>query len=98
VIEGEAISEKGEVKTRYGLFHVSCEHQHQKGDIVHLLARPLPADAKRESNLIQGIVTDAIFQQDRFKITLDNRLYVFLPDAPKVGEKIRIPVKVECLG
>ncbi len=63
-----------------------------------LLARPLPADAKREANIIQGSVTDVIFQQDRFKVTLNNGLYVYLQDAPKVGEKIEVRVKVECLA
>jgi ABC-type Fe3+/spermidine/putrescine transport system ATPase subunit len=48
-------------------------------------------------NTVGGIVTDVIFQQDRFKVTLDNGLYVYLPEAPKVGERIEARVKVECL-
>jgi ABC-type Fe3+/spermidine/putrescine transport system ATPase subunit len=69
-----------------------------KGENVHLLARPLSVDAKREPNVIQGIVSDVIFQQDQFKVTLDNGLYIYLPNAPKVGERIKVPVKVECLA
>jgi ABC-type Fe3+/spermidine/putrescine transport system ATPase subunit len=86
------------VKSGFGVFSVSCEHEHQKGDNVHLLVRPLSADAKRESNLIEGVVTDVIFQHDRFKVTLDKGLYFYLPQTSKVGEKIEVWVKVECLA
>ncbi len=76
-------------------FTIGCEHKHSEGDNVHLLARPRSAD--KEPTVVQGMVTDVIFQQDRFKVSLDNGLYVYLPNAPKVGEKIEVRVKVECL-
>jgi hypothetical protein len=66
------------------------------GEKIHLLARPLVAETG--SNFIQGIVTDVIFQQERFKVTLDNGPYIYLPHAPKMGEKIEVWVKVECLA
>jgi spermidine/putrescine transport system ATP-binding protein len=102
VFEGE-VKEKvkeGEwkVESGYGAFAVRCRHKHQMGEKVHLLARPLLDAAEREPNLIQGIVTDVIFQQDRFRVTLENGLYVYLPDAQKVGERIEVRVKVECLA
>lgn len=96
VFEGNVMGQKGQMQTPYGLFIVQCEHNHQKGELVHLLARPLTVE--QDTNLIQGTVTDVIFQQDRFKITLDNGLYVYLQTAPAVGEKIEVPVKVECLA
>ena len=34
------------VKTDAGVFTVRCAHEHQWGDNVHLLVRPLPADAE----------------------------------------------------
>src|SRR5215216_7919690 len=95
ILEGTFIG-KSQVETRVGNLIVHCEHKHAKGDHVHLLARPLSAELER--NVIQGIVRDAIFQQERFKVTLDNGLYVYLPNAPKVGEKINVRVKVECLA
>ncbi|HET6823052.1 MAG TPA: ABC transporter ATP-binding protein [Anaerolineales bacterium] len=79
----------------FGVFTVPCEHEHQKGDSVHLLVRPHLVD--EGSNVIQGTVTDVILQQDRFKVSLKNGLYFYLPNAPKVGEKIEVSVKVECL-
>jgi ABC-type Fe3+/spermidine/putrescine transport system ATPase subunit len=96
VFEGKVIGEKGTVETPYGLFTVHCEHNHQNGDHVHVLARPLAVE--NDTNSLQGTVTDVIFQQDRFKVTLDNGLYVYLRNAPKVGEKIGVRVKVECLA
>ena len=99
------------VESRFGVFAVQCEHKHQTGENVHLLARPLSVEKARveqsellrersrnEPNLIQGIVTDVVFQQDRFKVTLDNGLYIYLPNAPQVGERIKAVVKVECLA
>jgi ABC-type Fe3+/spermidine/putrescine transport system ATPase subunit len=102
VIEGKVKVQKQEgewkVESRLGLVTVSCDHKHQKGESVHLLARPLAADARREPNVIEGVVTDVILQQDRFKVTLDNGLYVYLPVAPRVGEGIEVRVEVECLA
>ncbi len=99
------------VESSKGYFTVHCEYEHSMGDSVHLLARPLSAEkvrversellserSRNEPNIIQGIATDVIFQQDRFKVTLDNGLYVYLPNAPKVGEKIEVRVEVECLA
>jgi len=103
IIEGIYIG-KLEVETKLGKLAVACEHKHQKGENVHLLARPLSAEKARversrnEANAIKGVVTDVIFQQDRFKVTLDNGLYVYLQEAPKVGEKIELRIKVECLA
>lgn len=83
------------VETDFGTFTVQCAHKHQIGDRVNLLVRPL--EVKSEPNMIQGVVIDVIFQQERFKVTLDNGLYFYLRESPKVGEKIEVKVKVECL-
>jgi hypothetical protein len=83
-------------KTEYGLFKVQCNHKHSMGDKVKLLARPLSAE--NEANFISGVPTDIIFQHDRYKVTLDNGLYVYLSEEPKIGEKISVQVKVECLA
>ncbi len=95
-VRSEKIDGKWKVESGFGVFIVHCEHEHKKGAKVHLLVRPLSVD--EGLNIIRGIVTDAIFQQDRFKVTLDNGLYVYLPNAQKVGEKIEVRVRVECLA
>jgi spermidine/putrescine transport system ATP-binding protein len=97
-VRGKKKEGKWKVESSLGVFTVLCEHQHPLEENVHLLVHPMAAAPEREPNLIQGVVTDVIFQQDRFKVTLDNGLYVYLPGAPNVGEKIEVGVKVECLA
>jgi ABC-type Fe3+/spermidine/putrescine transport system ATPase subunit len=94
-VRGKQKEEGWKVESGFGVFTVHCEHTHTEGDIIHLLVRPSLVD--EESNIIQGVVTDVIFQQDRFKVSLDNGLYFYLSNAPKVGEMIEVRVKVECL-
>jgi spermidine/putrescine transport system ATP-binding protein len=102
VFEGEVREKKKEgeweVESDLGVVTVRCKHKHEIGARIHLLARPLSSDGEHESNVISGVVTDVIFQQDRFKVTLENGLYVYLTSAPGVGEKIGARVKVECLA
>jgi hypothetical protein len=95
-VRGKGQEDGWKVESGYGVFAVRCDHEHQVGENIHLLARPLAVD--EGSNIIQGTVADVIFQQERFKVTLDNGVYVYLPTAPKVGEKIEVRVKVECLA
>jgi ABC-type Fe3+/spermidine/putrescine transport system ATPase subunit len=84
------------VKTVYGLFSVERERKNSEGDKVKLLVRPLSVND--EANVISGVVADVIFQHDRYKVTFDNGLYVYLNEKPKIGEKISVQVKVECLA
>ena len=99
------------VKSDFGVFVISCKHKHQKGEKVHLLARPLTVDFHRVErreptgersrdavNIIKGTVADVVFQQDRYKVTLDSGLYIHLNEAPKIGKRISVRVKVECLA
>jgi ABC-type Fe3+/spermidine/putrescine transport system ATPase subunit len=96
VFDGEVVDVKWKVESDYGMFTVNCVHNHSKGEKVYLLARPLPVES--EANTIQGIVSDVIFQQDRFRVTLNNGMYVYLDKAPTVGQNISVRVKVECLA
>jgi spermidine/putrescine transport system ATP-binding protein len=86
---------KLQVETSAGRFTLTCKHRHSKGDKVNLLVRP--HEARSESNVIRSKVADVSFQQNQFKVTLENGLYVYLKDAPKIGRKIAVKVVVECL-
>jgi len=102
-VSGGQKDDKWTVESDFGVFAVRCAHKHQKGDKVHVLARPLSAENDRFSstfnaNVLNGVVSDVIFQQERFKVVFENGLYVYLSEAPKVGEKISVRVKVECLA
>lgn len=94
ILDGEVVA-MDKFQTEQGIFTVRCRHAHSRGDKVKLLARPL--SVKEETNIISGVITDIIFQQDRYKVTLDNVLYVYLDKSPKIGQKISVRVKVECL-
>jgi ABC-type Fe3+/spermidine/putrescine transport system ATPase subunit len=83
------------IKTEFGTFTVSCPENNQKGENVDLLVHS--QDVGEETNVIQGRVTDALFQKEGYKVTLENGLSFQLKDAPKVGNIISVRVSVECL-
>ncbi|HET9909373.1 MAG TPA: ABC transporter ATP-binding protein [Anaerolineales bacterium] len=95
IIEGTAAA-NSKVETELGILVTHCAHKHQVGDRIYVLVRPLEVD--NEENVVHGVVKDVIFQQERFKVTLDNGLYFYLNASTKVGEKISVNVKVECLS
>jgi ABC-type Fe3+/spermidine/putrescine transport system ATPase subunit len=95
VLEGAFIG-RGRVRTEVGDFSIECRHTHRKGDRVHVLARPQVDGA--QPNFIRGIVKDVVFRNDRYIVTFDNGLYVYLDKAPGIGDKVTAQVKVECLA
>lgn len=99
VFEGvvkEKQSGEWRVASGFGVFVVHCGHKHEAGEKVNLLARPLKV--RDEANVVSGVVVDVIFQQDRYKVTFDNGLFVYLDEPPKVGENVTVQVKIECLA
>ena len=97
LLSGEMVAQNM-YQTEHGVFIVKCAHKHSKGDKVHLLARPVSADANAEANVLNGVVADIIFQQDRFKVVFTDGLYVYMDAAPQAGQKVSVQVKVECLA
>ena len=99
VIDGQEVitADKGlKVVSAVGEFIVACGHTHTAGDQVHLLVRPVPAE--QEANILHGAVADFVFQQDRYKVTFENGMYVYWQTAPKLGAELSVPVRVECLA
>jgi spermidine/putrescine transport system ATP-binding protein len=102
VIEGVIRRDGGmlQVETVVGTFPLECGHLHQVGEKVDILLRPQELHRASEGAL-RGVVADAVFHQDRFKVTLDNGLFFYLEEAPRVGEEVRLeisPKAVECLA
>jgi len=88
------------VETPAGFFELDCGHTHQAGEKVNLLLRPSGVRLAADGNL-RGVVADVVFHQDQFKVTLENGLYFYLPEAPHVGEEIRLCVLqsgIQCLA
>jgi spermidine/putrescine transport system ATP-binding protein len=75
------------------------EHAHSAGEKVNLLVSRRGVRNAADGRL-SGVVVDVIFRQDGFKVTLDNGLDFYLPDAPRIGEKVYLtipPGGVKCL-
>lgn len=95
-IKEKTKGQRWKVESDAGILHVECGHKHQEGEKVHLLARPF--EVRDEANVISGTAADVIFQQDRYKVTFEDGLFVYLDAPPKMGEKLAVRVKVECLA
>ena len=109
VISGKVIQRGRKVETEYGDIAVRCAHDHKMGDVVHLLARPVRAgvaDSSQDERLVSGKpesvihdrVVDVTFERDVFKVRLEHGLNIYLPKAPKLGQKIKARFEIECLG
>jgi ABC-type Fe3+/spermidine/putrescine transport system ATPase subunit len=111
VVAGTIISTKRpyQVETPVGIFELDCDvvpvparggHIHSLGEKVNILIsrRGVLQGAEGKTS---GVVVDVIFRQDGFKVTLSNGLDFYLPDAPKVGEKINLIIPkagIKCLS
>ena len=94
ILAGEVIDEAGQVSTQYGSLQIPSACGKRKGDTVQLLVRPGKTD---DGVIIQGQVADIVFQQDRFRVTLEGGLFVYLDAAPRIGQEVAVTVRVECL-
>ncbi len=95
--------QEGNIQSELGRFPLKCpeRHHHRSGERVVALLRPHEVERASPSEGWPDSVNDVIFQQDRFRVYLDSGFYVFLPEAPQVGERIYLRLKrshLECLG
>jgi hypothetical protein len=111
VVAGTVISAPSplRVETAFGIFELEekdvpvsgqCCHKHSPGEKVNLLIGRRNVQRGGEGG-ISGVVTDVVFHQDGFKVTLANGLDFYLPDAPRVGEKINLVIPksdIKCLS
>lgn len=89
------------VQTRAGTFNLKCTHSHRDGERVLVLIRPTGVMLGTQSagDYVNGAVSDILFHQSGFKVTLDNGLFFYLPTASKIGESVSVQFgSVECLG
>jgi ABC-type Fe3+/spermidine/putrescine transport system ATPase subunit len=111
VVSGTVISAPSpcRVETAFGIFELVEEdvpvsgqsgHKHSPGEKVNLLIGRRNVQRGGEGG-ISAVVTDVVFRQDGFKVTLANGLDFYLPDAPRVGEKINLIIPkagIKCLS
>jgi ABC-type Fe3+/spermidine/putrescine transport system ATPase subunit len=102
LLTGEIVRRSGsgwEVLTEMGRVTVNCGQAHTGGEKVNLLVNRYQVREAAEGNLL-GVVADVLFQQNGFKVTLENGLFFYLDEAPEVGAAIRLearPSSVQCL-
>lgn len=101
IVSGEVVvaGETFQVATAVGSFLVACPRRHEVGARVDLLIRPEGARVTR-NGVLRSIVRDVLFQQERFRIALDNGLYFYVNEPCPVGQEIclEIPARaVQCL-
>jgi ABC-type Fe3+/spermidine/putrescine transport system ATPase subunit len=95
IFTGKVISGGKRVQTEHGVLSFRCKHTHRKGDKIQLLGRPTPAS---QGSQLQGVVKETIFQNDKYRVLLDGDLYFDTQVPPRVGQRVRIRLGLECLG
>ncbi len=93
VIEG-VFASVHKVKTEVGIFTLNCKHRHSMGESISLLLKQLE-DGDDE---IQLKVEDVLFNRDQFQVKTGSGLVIHMKNAPKVGEIVKVKIKVECLA
>ena len=92
VVEGMQVA-RGRVKTAFGEFAITCAHKHSKAEKIPLLIRP-SATGRAE---LKVRVQDVRFRKDHFEARTQGGLVIQLTVEPKIGQVVRVRVKVECL-
>jgi spermidine/putrescine transport system ATP-binding protein len=102
ILEANVVQKKAtgwEMQTMLGNIEVVCGHMHREGDKVNLMVSRRGVRLKPNGNL-KGTVTDVLFQQDGYKVSLEDGSFFYLEEAPQVGQEIRLhaPLSgVQCL-
>jgi spermidine/putrescine transport system ATP-binding protein len=95
ILVGTILDGKPRVETREGTFGLKCSHQHRRGDVVDLLVRPGPVSTGPE---VQGVVQDVAFQRNVYRVLLTNGLFFDMPRPPRIGARVAVKIRLECLG
>ncbi len=93
VIEG-VFASVNKVKTEVGIFTLNCKHKHLMGESVSLLLK----QSEDGDDEIQLKVEVVLFDRDQFQVKTEGGLVIHMKDALKVGEIIKVKLKVECLA
>lgn len=92
VIEG-VFASVNKVKTEVGIFTLNCKHKHSMGESISLLLK----QSEDGDDEIQLKVEDVLFDRDQFQVKTGSGLVIHMKNAPKVGEIIKVKIKVVCL-
>lgn len=90
IIDG-VVTSAGRVKTDFGTLDPKCRHKHSAGESIPLLIR----QTSRGGQEIKLKVEDVLFKRDHFQVRSAGALFS-IRERPKVGQILRLQVKVEC--
>ncbi|MCC7116925.1 MAG: ABC transporter ATP-binding protein [Anaerolineales bacterium] len=83
---------KTQVETEFGTFNLYCKYKHKPNESVSVLIR----QCDDGSEALKLKVEDLLFKQDQFQAQ-SRGAFFFVKEKPKLGQLIRLRVKVECL-
>jgi ABC-type Fe3+/spermidine/putrescine transport system ATPase subunit len=102
VLEGSFVAgNPPRLRTAAGEFPLACSHAHHDGDPIGALLRPLVVGTGPDpaAGSVSSTVSDVVFRQDYFRVTLENGMYFHLDRAPRLGERVDLKVPpAACLG
>jgi ABC-type Fe3+/spermidine/putrescine transport system ATPase subunit len=92
------VERPGVARSRWGDLAVDCGHAHRAGESLRVLVRPSTSLTEGEQAL-QGVPIDVVFDGEKYVVTLEGGLVVWLQAAPMVGQALDFFVKrAQCLG
>lgn len=90
IVDG-VVTSTGKVKTDFGSLEPKCKHKHSAGEKIPLLIRQTSTGGEE----IKLKVEDVLFKRDQFQVRSGGALFS-IHKRPKVGQILRLRVKVEC--
>jgi spermidine/putrescine transport system ATP-binding protein len=91
VIEG-VVAAADKVKTDFGSLTVKCRHKHSVGGKISLLIRQTSTGGQE----IRLKAEDVLFKREQFQVKSRGGLF-YVRERPRIGQILRLRVKVECL-
>lgn len=80
------------LKTEFGDFDLPCNHIHEVDEEIEVLLKQ-----DQDGEEIQLTAEDVLFNREQFQVKSRGAVF-FVTEKPKVGEVIRVRVRVECLA
>ena len=75
------------------MFDLKCKHKHLSREKISLLIKQTSSVGGQEIKLK---VEDVLFKREQFQVKSRGAVF-FVKEKPKIGQMIRLRVKVECL-
>ncbi len=88
-----AVTSSNKIKTDFGILDPKCKHKHSVMEKIPLLIRQTSTGGQE----IKARVEDVLFKREQFQVKSGGALF-YVKEKPKLGEYLRLRVKVECVA